>query len=91
MGGEGSMMAAINSLKNNRSLVSKRREKGALSGSYANIKLKELPKATPEQLLEIKQRIKRENRSYKIKSILLFVLLLSGLIAFILYLSLIHI
>lgn len=57
MGGEGSMLHAIKSLKNNRSLLSKRKEKGALSGSYANIKLKKLPKATPEQLLEIKKRL----------------------------------
>ena len=80
------MMAANNSLKNNRSLVSKRKENRALEGSYANIELKEFPKATQKQLLEIKQRVKQENRAYKIKSILLFAVLFTGLIAFVFYL-----
>lgn len=85
MGGEGSMMHAIKSLKNNRSLLSKRKEKGALSGSYENIKLKELPKATPEQLLKIKKKLKRENREARIKNILLFLVLLFGVIAIFLF------
>ncbi|XMO87303.1 hypothetical protein AAFN75_03245 [Algibacter sp. AS12] len=76
MGGEGSMMAANNSLKNNRSLTSKRREKGALGGSYANIGLKEFPHATPVQLIEIKQRLKKEHREARIKYLVVFLLLL---------------
>lgn len=40
MGGEGAMMAANNSLKNNRSLLAKRNKTKALEGSYANIELK---------------------------------------------------
>ena len=87
MGGEGSMMHAIKSLKNNRSLLSKRRENGALGGSYANIELKELPKATPEQLLEIRQRLKRENRESIIKNIALFLVVIFGTVALILYLT----
>ncbi|MCF7560964.1 hypothetical protein L3X39_09985 [Sabulilitoribacter multivorans] len=59
MGGEGSMMHAIKSLKSNRALL-KRKERGTLSGSYGNLELKEFPKATSEQLLEIKKRIKKE-------------------------------
>lgn len=70
MGGEGSMGAANNSLKNNRSLLSKRKEKSALSGSYANVKVKEFPKATPEELHEIKEKIKKEVRGARIKLIL---------------------
>ncbi|WP_396601888.1 hypothetical protein [Algibacter sp. R77976] len=85
MGGEGSMMAANNSLKNNRSLLSKRKENGALGGSYSNIELKEFPKATPEQLEDIKIRIKRDHRVARIKTILIFLILLFGLIAFVLF------
>lgn len=55
MGGEVSMLVAIKSLKNNRNLLSKRKEKSVLGGSYANIRLKELPEATLELLQEIKQ------------------------------------
>ncbi|MFI1745551.1 hypothetical protein [Thalassobellus sediminis] len=79
MGGEGSMAAANNSLKNNRSLLSKRREKGALSGSYAHLKIKEFPKASPEELNEIKERIQKDARKYRLKlaitSIIFFVTL----------------
>ncbi|WP_298554798.1 hypothetical protein [uncultured Algibacter sp.] len=84
MGGEGSIMAANNSLKNNRCLLSKRREKGALGGGYANIELKELPKSTPEKLLEIRQRLKRENKNARIKNIALFLVLIFGTVALVL-------
>jgi len=70
MGGEGSMAAANNSLKNNRSLLSKRKEKEALSGSYANVKIKEFPKASPEQLNEIKERIQKDVRKNRVKLVL---------------------
>ncbi|MBD0832442.1 hypothetical protein [Aestuariibaculum sediminum] len=46
MGGEGAMMAANSSLKNNRDLVSKRKESKALQGSYANVNIKKYPNAT---------------------------------------------
>ena len=72
MGGEGSMAAANASLKNNRSLLSKRKEKGALSGSYANVKMKEFPSASPELLFEIKSRIIKENTKLKRKQIIGF-------------------
>ena len=57
MGGEGSMMAANNSLKNNRSLLSKRKEKNSLSGSYSNVKMADFPKATAQELKRIKDPI----------------------------------
>ena len=82
MGGEGSMMAAINSLKNNKSLLTKRKEKGALSGSYSNLKLKEFPDATPELLFEIKEKIQRENRRIRIKQLIVFSVLLVTLVLF---------
>ncbi|WP_303317057.1 hypothetical protein Q4Q34_02835 [Flavivirga abyssicola] len=76
MGGEGSMLAAINSLKNNRSLLSKRKEKSALGGSYSNVKLAKFPKATAEQLKEIRNRTIKENRKTRIKTMLCFILFL---------------
>ena len=65
MGGEGSMMNANLSLKNNRSMLSKRKEKSALGGSYANTELKEFPKATKAQLREIKKKIQKEDSKRK--------------------------
>ncbi|MFD1614454.1 hypothetical protein [Gelatiniphilus marinus] len=78
MGGEGSMAAANNSLKNNRNLLKKNR-KNALSGSYANLQLKEFPNATPEQLIEIKENMKREEKQIRKKLILAILLIISFL------------
>ena len=81
MGGEGAMVAANASLKNNRSLLAKRKEKKALSGSYANVDMKEFPNATPRRLNEIREKLTRENREIRIKQftaiILLMLILLS--------------
>ena len=76
MGGEGSMMSANNSLKNNRSLLSKRKEKKALSGSYSNLKMKDFP--------EIKDKISEENKQTTQKQLVF-------LIAFLLILYLIYV
>lgn len=78
MGGEGSMAAANNSLKNNRNLLKKKR-KGSLSGSYANVELKEFPEATPEQLKEIKERIKREQKLIRKKQIFAMLVIIIAL------------
>lgn len=83
MGGEGSMMAANNSLKNNRSLLTKRKEKKALSGSYSNLELREFPDSTPEDLELIKQKIKKQNRQTILKQALLFTLALLVLCLFV--------
>ena len=85
MGGEGSMMAANNSLKNNRDLVSKRKERGGLSGSYSNVKLAEFPQSSPEQLKEIKENIIRQNKIHKIKQLAVFSILIVAFVLFILY------
>ena len=84
MGGEGSMMSAINSLKNNRSLLSKRKEKKALSGSYSNLKMKDFPEATPQKLRQIKDKISEENKQTTQKQLVF-------LIAFLLILYLIYV
>ncbi len=56
MGGEGAMMAAIHSLRNNKSLRSKRKDKSFGFVSNSNEKTEyDLPKATPEKLEEIKR------------------------------------
>lgn len=79
MGGEGSMAAANNSLKNNRNLL-KNKRKGSLSGSYANIELKEFPEATPEQLKEIKEKIIKQNKADKTKQLIVFLILIAAII-----------
>ncbi|OEK09107.1 hypothetical protein A8C32_14585 [Flavivirga aquatica] len=86
MGGEGSMAAANASLKNNRSLTAKRKDKKALEGSYAGVELKEFPKVTEEQIVEIRERIKKENKQARIKQVLIFVAMCIVLLFFIKYL-----
>ncbi|WP_338357033.1 hypothetical protein [Yeosuana marina] len=85
MGGEGSMMAANNSLKNNRNLVAKRKEKRALSGNYSAVQLAEFPKATPEELERIKKKIQSENRQLRIKQISMFGIIILILVSLIFY------
>lgn len=85
MGGEGSMAGANVSLKNNRNQLSKRKDRKALGGSYANIELKEFPKATEAQILELREKIKKENRRRLEKQILLFVVFIAVVVLFVVY------
>ncbi|WP_339917394.1 hypothetical protein [Yeosuana marina] len=85
MGGEGSMIAANNSLKNNRNLVAKRKEKRALSGNYLAVQLAEFPKATPEQLDRIKEKIQRENKQLRIKQIIIVSIFFCIIVLFVTY------
>ena len=85
MGGEGSMMAANNSLKNNRNLVAKRKEEKALSGSYANMNLAKFPKATTEDLERIKRKIQSDNKQLRRKQITIFGIIIVILVSFIFY------
>ncbi|GAA4281348.1 hypothetical protein [Gaetbulibacter aestuarii] len=75
MGGEGFMMHANKSLKENRSLLAKRKDKQNLQGSYAKVKLAKFPKATSEQLEKIRKRMQAENRRNKIILIISFALI----------------
>lgn len=72
MGGEGSMMAANSSLKNNRGQLSKRKEKKALGGSYAGIELKKFSKATDEQIQAVRDKIQEQNRKTQSRRIIAF-------------------
>ncbi len=86
MGGEGSMMNANTSLNNNRSMLSKRKEKSALGGSYANAKMKEFPEASEQTLKEIQERLKKEHRKIRTKQIIVFFILFIGILTSIFFL-----
>ncbi len=87
MGGEGAMMAANNSLKNNRSLLAKRKETKALEGSYAAIELKEFPKATAEQLEEIRERIQIKNKQNRVRQLVALIVILFAITLFLIYIT----
>ena len=72
MPGEGFMMMANNSLKDNRSLLAKRKDKQNLEGSYANAKMAKFPKATKVQLEQIRERMQAENKRNKTRLITVF-------------------
>ncbi|MTE26577.1 hypothetical protein [Winogradskyella ouciana] len=67
----GSAQAMITTLKNNEKMRSKRKKfKRTLGGYNTNRKTEyNLPNATPEQLIEIRQRLKKENKILWIKVI----------------------
>ncbi len=86
MGGEGSMMSANNSLKNNRSLLFKRREKSALGGSYSNLELKDFPKATPEQINAIREKVLKDKERAMEKLIIALLVFFGALFSGLVYL-----
>lgn len=89
MGGEGSMMAANQSLKSNRKLLAKReRFKNNLGGYGKNSKPEfNLPKATPEVLDKIKKRLNKERQQMIIKTSVLVTLIFTGCVIFFLLIT----
>lgn len=72
MGGEGSMMHMINTLKNNKSMLSKRKERRGLQGKYSGEKLEFEHSATKEDLEQIRLRLKKEHKQKQLKIIIVF-------------------
>jgi|GEM_PF-821557 len=89
MGGEGAMMQANQSLKANRKLVGKRKEK-RFSFVHTSTEKTEynLPKSTPETLKRIQEKMERENKLRQQKQLVFIIvfsiILVSVLVYFIL-------
>ena len=80
-------MAAANvSLKNNRNQLAKRKDKNALSGSYANVEMKTFPEASPEQLIVIRRKIRKENRQVRLKQLIVFAIFILSITLLFFYL-----
>lgn len=71
MGGEGSMMSANTSLKNNKRNRVSKLEKFVNSTTKDYIEFVDLNKATPEILAEIKQKLQEENKAILRKKVIL--------------------
>jgi hypothetical protein len=88
MGGEGSMSSAITSLKNNRSLLKKRKIKTAkdlLTHKSGRTKL-EFKKMSQEELQKIKNQIRNEaKRRNDNKSIVFVVLFITSILLLCIY------
>ena len=84
MGGEGSTMAMISSLKNNRNLIQKISPLERRSRYLKKLKLNNLVKktATPHLLNNIREEAKAEQRRYKTTLIVVFSFLIVLLLVF---------
>jgi len=86
MGGGGAMMAANQSLKNNRSQMSKRKDRKLSFVSTSTKKTEyNLPQATPQKLREIKLRMQRENRQRRVKQVVVLSFALMSIISAFIY------
>lgn len=85
MGGEGSMMAANASLKANRALKNKRKKEGFSLVSSTNERWVDPKQPTFEQLMEIRTRIRKEEKARRRKTIIITVVVLFMVLATILY------
>ena len=85
MAGEGSMMGAIQSLRNNNALRKNDRNKWKEISHSNSEPIEDYIKSTPEQLEAIRRRLQNENKKRKKQQIalmLLFILLLCSVLYF---------
>ena len=89
MGGEGSMLHAIKSLKNNRALVKKRK-----SRSHSDLLLDgnsktqvEFKKVSPQELERIKDEIRKEARRGRLKELVICILVFGIILGWIFWLT----
>ena len=85
MGGEGSMMAANQSLKSNRALKNKRKKAGFSWVSSSSEKWVDHKTASPELLDEIKKKMQRQQRVTKRRLICAWIVVLAILIGSIIF------
>lgn len=77
MGGEGSMMAANQSLKSNRNMLAKRKEKSFSFVTNSTEKTEcNLPEISEASILLLRQKLQREHKQRRIKQIILLALVI---------------
>ena len=87
MGGEGSMLHAIKSLKNNRALVKKRKSRShndLLLEGTSKTKI-EFKKVSADELERIKAEIRLESRKAKLKELVIFLIVVALMIALVIW------
>ena len=87
MGGEGSMMAAMASLKANRALKNKRRKQKFSLVSSTNENWVDPKQPTQEQLLQIRTRFRKEEKARRTKTVILTLIMIVIFCLGILYIS----
>ena len=86
MGGEGSMMAANQSLKSNRNMIAKRKAKSFSFVSNSTHKTEfDFPKATEKDILRLRKKLIKEHKLRRTKQIVLLSIALIILIVLFTY------
>lgn len=89
MGGEGSMLHALKSLKNNRALLKKRKSRSQnelLLDATGKTKV-EFKEVEPEELERIKSEIRKEARKSKIRELIICILVFGIILTWLFWLS----
>ncbi|WP_417882641.1 hypothetical protein [Xanthomarina gelatinilytica] len=81
MGGEGSMMQMIHTLRNNKSMLNKRKDRRVVNTSISGKKLEFHNTSTEKDLLEIRLKLQKERKQKQVKTILVFCVFMFVLIS----------
>ncbi|PSG90754.1 hypothetical protein [Aurantibacter aestuarii] len=82
----GAVQHAISVMKSNRNLIKKHRKKGGLKGHFGLEKTEyNLPKASPKQLSELRNKLKSEKRLRNLKIYLFVGVITSAIIGVLVY------
>ncbi|MFL0353960.1 hypothetical protein [Xanthomarina sp. GH4-25] len=85
MGGEGSMMQMIHTLRNNKSMLTKRKDRRVINGSYSGEKLEFNNTSTQEDLIRIRLRLQKERKQMLLKTTVIFSVFMCLLLRVIMY------
>lgn len=88
MGGGGVMLAAIHAIRSNKKLLSKRKSKGfSLVSNSAKKTRFNLPKATTQEINEIRMRMRNENKKRRAKQLVFLGVFVVIIVAFLVHYS----
>jgi len=85
MGGEGSMIQMIHTLRNNKSMLNKRKDRRVVNTSISGKKLEFHNTSTEKDLLEIRLKLQKERKQKQVKTILVFCVFMFVLISVFIY------
>ncbi|PWK19153.1 hypothetical protein [Xanthomarina spongicola] len=85
MGGEGSMMHMIHTLRNNKSMLNKRKDRRVINGSFSGEKLEFQNTATHEDLIKIRLKLQKERKQKLLKTIVIFSIFMITFLSVIIY------
>jgi len=79
------MMHMIHTLRNNKSMLTKRKDRRVINGSFSGEKLEFKNTSTQEDLVKIKLRLQKERKQKLLKTIVIFSIFMITLMSVIIY------